>query len=112
MLKKYSEDLNSIKKIQSGTKGILIKKRTIYREMTVESFEVENQINDWNIRKQKTKIRTTRILLIETPLGSLVLSSFGRQPRLWLGWAWGRGQKQIQQSVRGKDVFNKLFQRT
>ena len=36
MLKKLSEDLNSIKKIQSETKDTLIEIKKIYRETTVE----------------------------------------------------------------------------
>ena len=36
MLKEISEDLNSIKQVQSEMKDTLIEKRTIYRETTVE----------------------------------------------------------------------------
>ena len=36
MLKELSEDLHSIKKIQSETKGILLEIRTIYRDTTVD----------------------------------------------------------------------------
>ena len=51
MLKEISEDLNSIRKIESEMKDILI---TIYRETTVEWMKPKIKLMIWNIRKQKT----------------------------------------------------------
>ena len=52
MLKELSECLNSIKKIQSKTKNTLRekkKKRTIYRETTVEWMKPRIKSMIWNI---------------------------------------------------------------
>ena len=57
MLKELSEDVNSIKKIQSETKDTLIKikfKKTIYREPTVEGMKPIIKSMIWNIRKKKS----------------------------------------------------------
>ena len=54
MLKELSEDLYSIKKIQSGKKYTLIKIKNNLQENNSREDEGENQINIWNIRKQKT----------------------------------------------------------
>ena len=54
MLKEISEDLNSIKQVQSEMKDTLIEKRTIYRETTVEWMKRRIKSIIWNIRKQKT----------------------------------------------------------
>ena len=51
MLKKISEDLNSIKTIQSKVKNTLIEIKNIYRETTVD--EAENQINDLEYKEAK-----------------------------------------------------------
>ena len=56
MLKELSEDLNSIKKIQSETKETLIEMKN-NRETTVEWMKL---IMIWNIRKQKTTNWKTR----------------------------------------------------
>ena len=60
MLKEISEDLNSIKQVQSEMKDTLIEKRTIYRETTVEWIKPRVKSMIWNIRNKKTSIRTTR----------------------------------------------------
>ena len=52
-LREVSEDLNSIKKIQSETKDILIE-ITIYRETTVEWMKPRIKSMIWNIRKHIT----------------------------------------------------------
>ena len=54
MLRKLSEDLSSIKKIQSEMKNTLIKIQTIYRETTVEWMKARIKSMIWNIRKQNT----------------------------------------------------------
>ena len=59
MLKELSEDLSSIKKIQSETKDTLTEIKTIHRE-TTESMKLRIKSTIWNIRKQKTPHRTTR----------------------------------------------------
>ena len=56
MLKKLSEDLSSIKKIQSETKGTLIEIKNNLQRNNSRMHEVENQINDL----EKQPIRTTR----------------------------------------------------
>ena len=53
MLKELSEDLDSIKKIQSETKDTLIE-ITIYRESRVEWRKPRIKSMIWNARKQKT----------------------------------------------------------
>ena len=50
MLKELSEDLNSIKKTQSETKGTLIE-ITIYRETTVQWMKPRFKSMTWNIRR-------------------------------------------------------------
>ena len=60
MLKELSEDLNSIKKIQSEMKDILIEVKNNLQRNNSRVDEAENQIHDWNIRKQNTTIRTIR----------------------------------------------------
>ena len=54
MLKELSEDLNSIKKIQLETKDTLIAIKNNLQGNNSRMDETENQINDWEIRKQKT----------------------------------------------------------
>ena len=51
MLQKISEDLNSIKKIQSEMKDTLIEIQNIYRETTVD--EAENENNDLEHKEAK-----------------------------------------------------------
>ena len=53
MLKELSEDLSSMKKTQSETKGTLIEIKTIYRKTTVEWMKLRIKSMIWNIRKQK-----------------------------------------------------------
>ena len=50
MLKEISEDLNSIKQVQSEMKDTLIEKRTIYRETTVEWMKLRIKSMVWNIK--------------------------------------------------------------
>ena len=52
MLKELSEDLSTIKKIQSETKDTL-NEITIYRETTVEWMKPRIKSKIWDIRKQK-----------------------------------------------------------
>ena len=54
MFKELSEDLSSIKKIQSETKDSLIEIKTIYRETTVEWIKPRIKSMIWTVRKQKT----------------------------------------------------------
>ena len=54
MLKELSENLSSIKKTQSEMKDTLIKIKNNLQGNNSRVDEAENQINDWNIRKQKT----------------------------------------------------------
>ena len=54
MLKELSEDLNSIKKIQSEMKDILIEIKNNLQGNNNRVDEAENQTNDLDIRKQKT----------------------------------------------------------
>ena len=54
MLKELSEDLDSIKKIQSDTKDTLIEIKNNLQGNISKVDEAKNQINMWNIRKQKT----------------------------------------------------------
>ena len=54
MLKERSEDLSSIKKIQSETKNTRIEIKNNLQGNNNRVNEAKNQINDWNIRKQKT----------------------------------------------------------
>ena len=54
MLKELSEDLNSIKKIQSEMKGSLIKLKKNLQETIVEWMMLRIKSMIWNIRKQKT----------------------------------------------------------
>ena len=53
MLKELSEDINSIKKVQSEMKDTLIN-LTIYRESTVEWMKTRIISMIWNVGKQKT----------------------------------------------------------
>ena len=53
MLKELSEDLNSIKKIQSEMKDTLIEIKTIYRETIVVWMKPRIKSVIRNIRKQK-----------------------------------------------------------
>ena len=59
MLKELSEDINSIKKVQSEMKDTLIN-LTIYRESTVEWMKSRIKSMIWNIRKQKQAIGIRR----------------------------------------------------
>ena len=54
MLKELSGDLNSIKKIQSEMKDTLIKIKNSLQGNNGGVDEAKNQINDLEIRKQKT----------------------------------------------------------
>ena len=54
MLKELSEDLSSIKKIQSEMKHILIEIKNNYRETIVKWMKPRIKSMIWNIRKQKT----------------------------------------------------------
>ena len=63
MLKELSEDLNSIKKIQSGTKETLIEIKNIIQGNNSRVDEAKNQINDLKhkeAKKKKNPIRTIR----------------------------------------------------
>ena len=59
MLKELSEDLGSIKKTQSEMNTLIEIKNNLQGNNS-RMDEAENQIHDWNIRKQKTTIRTIR----------------------------------------------------
>ena len=54
MLKELSEDLNSIKKIQSETKDTLIEIKNNLQGKNSRMDEEENQINDLEHREAKT----------------------------------------------------------
>ena len=54
MLKKLSEDLSSIKKIQSEMKGTLIAIKNLLQGTTVKWMKPRIKSMTWNIRKQKT----------------------------------------------------------
>ena len=58
MLKKLTEDLNSIKKIQSETKDTLIEIKNSLQGNSSKVNEAKNQINDKDVKKQR--IRTAR----------------------------------------------------
>ena len=53
-LKELTGDLSSIKKIQLETKDTLIAIKNNLQGNNSRMDETENQINDWEIRKQKT----------------------------------------------------------
>ena len=59
MLKELSEDINSIKKVQSEMKDTLIN-LTIYRESTVEWMKLRIKSMMWNIRNKKQPVKVTR----------------------------------------------------
>ena len=54
MFKELSEDLRSIKKIQSEMKDTLIEIKTIYRETIVDRMKSRIKSMIWNIRKKTT----------------------------------------------------------
>ena len=54
MLKELSENLNSIKKIQSETKDTLIEIKNNLQGNNSRVDEIENQINDLEHKEQKT----------------------------------------------------------
>ena len=54
MIKEFSEDPNSIKKIQSETKDILIKIKNNLQRNNYRVNEAKNEIVIWNIKKKKT----------------------------------------------------------
>ena len=54
MLKELSEDLNSIKKIQSGTKETLSEIKNNLQGNNSKVDEAENQINDLECKKTKS----------------------------------------------------------
>ena len=54
MLKELSEDLSSIKKVQSETKDILTKIKNNLEGNNSREDEAKDQINDLEQRKQKT----------------------------------------------------------
>ena len=61
MLKELSEDLNSIKKIQSEMKDILIEVKNNLQRNNSRVDEAENQINDLELKEAKKQpCRTTR----------------------------------------------------
>ena len=60
MLKKLSENFNSIKKIQSETKDTLIEIKNNLQGNNSRVNEAENQINDLENKEAKKAIRTTR----------------------------------------------------
>ena len=61
MLKELSVDLNSIKKIQSEMKDILIEVKNNLQRNNSRVDEAENQINDLEHKEAKKQpIRTTR----------------------------------------------------
>ena len=60
MLKEFTEDLNSIKKIQSETKGTLTEIKNNLRETTVEWMKLRIKSMIWNIRKKKTSNRYSK----------------------------------------------------
>ena len=60
MLKELSEDLNSIKQIQSETKDTLIKIKNNLQGTTVEWMKLIIKSMIWNIRKRKTTIQNNK----------------------------------------------------
>ena len=58
MLKELSEDLNSIKKIQSEMNDILFEINSLQGNSGVMKLRIKSMI--WNIRKKKQPIRTTK----------------------------------------------------
>ena len=60
MLKEFSEDLNSIKKIQSETRDTLIEIKDNLQDTTVEWMEPRIKSMIWNIRKQKIAHRNKK----------------------------------------------------
>ena len=55
MLKELSEDFNSMKKIQSETKGTLIEIKNNLQGNNSRVDEATNQINDWKHKEGKNK---------------------------------------------------------
>ena len=53
MLRKFSEDLNSIKKIQSQMKDTLIEMKNNLQGNNSSVDETKNQINDWDHKDAK-----------------------------------------------------------
>ena len=60
MLKELSEDLNSIKKVKSQTKGTLIEIKDNLQGHNSKVNEAENQINDLEYKEAKTTNQKTR----------------------------------------------------
>ena len=60
MLKELSKNLNSIKKIQSEMKGILIEIKNNVQGNSSGVNEAENQIDDLEHKKQKTTNQNTK----------------------------------------------------
>ena len=54
MLRELSENLNSIKNVQSETKDILIEIKNNLQGNNTSMDEAKNQTKIWSIRKQKT----------------------------------------------------------
>ena len=54
MLKEHSEDLNSIKKIQSEIKDMLIEIKNILQGNNSRVDQTKNQINDLQHKEEKT----------------------------------------------------------
>ena len=73
MLKELSEDLNSIKKIQSETKDTLIKMKNNLQRNNSRVDEGKNQINDLEHKeaKNKSKQEEKRIQKNEDSINSL-----------------------------------------
>ena len=59
-VKELSEDLNSVKKIQSGMKDTLIEIKNNLQGNSSRVDEAKNQINDLEHKTKKQTIRTTR----------------------------------------------------
>ena len=55
MLKELSEDINSMKKIQSEMKVTLTEIKTNLQSNNSRMDEAENQINDWENMEEKSK---------------------------------------------------------
>ena len=63
MLKELSEDLNTIKKIQSETKDTVIEIKNSIQGNNSRVDEAENQSAIWKTRKQKNKTKQKTLQL-------------------------------------------------
>ena len=75
MLKELSEDLKSIKSIQSEIKDTLIEIKNNYRETTVQLMKLRIKSMIWNVRKQKRTNQNKRKK--EFKKTSIVYAAFG-----------------------------------